>query len=155
MKCDFGGEGFVAVADNGGDTGDGGQLFRSALGVATGCDDTCCGVKAVGAADVGARFAIGFSGYAAGIDDDHVGFCWLALVDVRDAEKRGDGFAVSAGSTATEVLDVEGKRHDSSLAGCGLSGANGALRFVLSHPCNKNKYHCKDGHPRSLAELSR
>ena len=78
----------MAVADDGGDAGDGGQFFRSALGVAAGCDDAGCGVKAVGAADVGAGFAVGFGGDAAGVDDDHIGFGWLALVESSETRRR-------------------------------------------------------------------
>ena len=69
----FGREGLVAVADDGGDTGDAGEFFRSALGIAAGDDDARVRVEAMRAADVGAGFAVGFGGDAAGVDDDHIG----------------------------------------------------------------------------------
>jgi hypothetical protein len=78
VKCqlerNLGGEGFVAVTDNGGDAGDAGQFLRCALGVASGGDDTGCGIETMRAADVCAGFTVGFGGDATGVDDDHIGF---------------------------------------------------------------------------------
>ena len=136
--CDLGSEGFVAVADDGGDTWDVGEFFRSALSVAAGGDDAGFGVEAVGAANVGAGFAVGLGGDAAGVDDDHIGFVRLAVFHSGVAEESSDGFAVGAGGATAEVFDVEGGRHGSSLAdvaalgGSGFSGrftaVSGALR---------------------------
>ena len=106
----------MAVADDGGDAGEIGELFRSALCVATGGDDARFGVEAMRAADVGAGFAVGFGGDAAGVDYDHIGSVGLMLRGVGGTQKRGDCFAVGAGGAAAEVFDVEGVRHGSSLA---------------------------------------
>ena len=76
----------------------------------------------MGTTDVGAGFAIGFGGDAAGVDDDHVSIGGVAFVDPGGAEKCGDGFSVGAGGTATEVFDVDKGRHRISLAKFGLVG---------------------------------
>ena len=86
LERNFGREGFVAVADDGGDARDGGEFFWGALGVATGGDDAGCGVEAMRAADVSAGFAVGFGSDAAGVDDDHIGFGGLAFVGARGAQ---------------------------------------------------------------------
>ena len=109
------GQRLVAVADDGGDTGNFGQLLRGALRVAAGDDDARRGAAAMDAADVGAGFAIGFGGDATGVDDDDVGFDGGLGLTAGSFQLRGDGFAVGAGSAAAEVFDVEAGRHDSSV----------------------------------------
>lgn len=79
MESNFGGEGFVAVSDDGGDPLDGGEFFGGALRVTAGGDDAGCRVEAMRAADVSACFAIGFGGDAASVDDDHIGLGGPAL----------------------------------------------------------------------------
>ena len=69
----------MAVADHGGDTGQCGEFFRGALGIATGSDDAAVGVLAMGAANVCAGLPISLGGNAAGIHDDHIGFSREAL----------------------------------------------------------------------------
>jgi hypothetical protein len=51
--------------------------------------------------------AICLSRYAAGVDDDHVGCKWLLLG--KGPQAAGDGLAVCARGTATEVLDVKAR----------------------------------------------
>lgn len=108
--------GFVTVADDGDDAGNGSEFFRGALGIAASGDDSRRGVETMGTADVSTGFAVGFGSDAAGVDDDHVGFRWLNLGGVRGTQQRGDGFAVGTGGAAAEIFDVEGGRHGSSLA---------------------------------------
>src|SRR4051812_34110807 len=79
LKGDFGCEGFVAVTDDGGDSGNRGEFLGSALRVAARSDNAGFGILPVRAADVGTRFAISFGGDAAGVDDDHIGFGGEAL----------------------------------------------------------------------------
>ena len=64
----------MAVADDGGYSGERGEFGGSALCVASCGDDAGLRVLAMGAADVGAGFAVGLSGDAAGVDNDHVCF---------------------------------------------------------------------------------
>ena len=70
LRC----EGFVAVAHNSGYTGKRGQLFRGALRIAAGDHDLCGGIEPVGAADKGARGAVGLGGDAARVDYHQAGF---------------------------------------------------------------------------------
>ena len=63
----------MAVAYDGSHAGKVGQFLRSALGVTARSDDASLGVQAMRAADVGAGFAVGFGGDAAGVDDDYIG----------------------------------------------------------------------------------
>ena len=87
----------MAVAYDGGDAFDGGEFLRGALGV-TACDeDAGFRVEAMGAADVGAGFAVGFGGDRAGVDDDDFGLRHGVRCESRCVETLGDGFAVSAG----------------------------------------------------------
>ena len=97
----------MTVADNGIDSGQGGEFFRSALGIATGDDDPGIRISAADAADPGARLAIGFSGYAAGIDDNNS--CGIGIGGGREslvAQGGSDGFAVGAACPASEVFNV-------------------------------------------------
>ena len=66
--------------------------------------------------DVDARFAIGFSSDAAGIDDHHIGFADSILGGAVRAQESRYGFAIGAGGAATKVFDVEGRGHRVSLA---------------------------------------
>ncbi len=101
----------MAVADDGSHAGEVGQFLRSALGIAASGDDAGLGVEAMRAADVGAGFAVGFGGDAAGVDDDHIGDGLRAFGRSGSAQESGDRFAVGAGGAAAEVFDVEGGRH--------------------------------------------
>jgi len=107
----------VAVADDSGNTGERGQLFGGALGVTAGGDDAGIGVEAVGAANVGAGFAIGFGRDAAGVYDDHIGLGGQSVRCSGGTKESGYGFAVSAGSPAAKVLDVEGRGHRFKFSG--------------------------------------
>lgn len=103
----LGGQGLVAVAENGGDAGERGQFLRGALGVAAGDDDAGQGVAAMGAADEGARGAVGLGGDAAGVDKNELGAVGDLKRMARGAEARGNGFAIGSGGAATEVLNVK------------------------------------------------
>ena len=116
MKSDLWGEGFVAVADDSGNAGERGQLFGGALGVAAGGDDAGIGVEAMGAANVGTGFAIGFGRDAAGVYDHHIGLGVQSFRCAGGTQESGYGFAISASGPAAEVLDVEGRGHRFSLA---------------------------------------
>ena len=65
----------MAVADNGGDSRNGGEFIGGALRIATCSDDACARVEAMGAANVGACFTVGFGGDTASVDDNYIGFC--------------------------------------------------------------------------------
>jgi len=67
-------EGFVAVADDGGDSRKFCQFPGGALRVAAGGDDACLGIETMRAPDVGPSFTIGFGSDAASVHDDHMGF---------------------------------------------------------------------------------
>ena len=146
----------MAVADNGGDAWNVGEFFRSALGVATGGDDARFGVEAMGAADVGAGFAVGFGGDAAGVDDDHIGLVGLVVVRSGIAEESGDGFTVGAGGATAKVFDVEGGWHGFSLSESGVRGLAAVSRPLAERwrgevrafpPLQQEQIHCKDGAP--------
>jgi len=107
VKDDVRSEGFVAVADDGGDAGDCGQFVWGALGIATSDDDAGLGVEAVGTADEGAGGAVSLGGDAAGVDDDDFGFVGVRLVEAGGAQATADGFAIGAGGSASEVFHVE------------------------------------------------
>ena len=108
-------EGLVAVADDGGDTGKRGQFLRRALCVAAGGHDARIRIEPVGAADEGAGRAVSLGRDAAGVDHHHIGEGGLALAEAGSAQAIGNCLAIGAGSTAAEVLDVEGSRHSFSL----------------------------------------
>jgi hypothetical protein len=110
----FGSEGLVAVAHDGCDAGQGGQLGRSALGVAASDDDAGLGIAAVCAADKGACGAVGFGGYAAGVDDDDLGIGGVLQRVAAGAQMSGDGFAIGTRGSAAEVMNVK-IRHKLSL----------------------------------------
>ena len=105
----------MAVADNGDDAGKAGEFFWSALSVATCGDDADAGIEAVGAANERTGFAIGLGCNAAGVDDDYVGVGWRAFFETGGAQETGDCFAIGACGAATEILDVERRRHEFSL----------------------------------------
>jgi len=81
----------------------------------------------VGAANVGAGFAIGFGRDAAGVYDDHIGLGGQSVRCSGGTKESGYGFAVSAGSPAAKVLDVEGRGHRFKFSG--VSG-DSALRAL-------------------------
>ena len=110
----------MAVADDCGDAGKDGEFFRSALSIAACGNDAGAGIEAVGAANEGTGFAIGFGCNAAGVDHDYVGFGWQAFFETGGAQETGDCFAIGARGTATEILDVKRRRHGFSLAELGV-----------------------------------
>ena len=109
----------MAIADDGGYTGETSYFLGSALSVAAGDDDAGAGIEAVSAPDVSASFAVGLGGNAAGVDDNRFGFGLLSFGGARVSQERRDGFAIGAGGAATKVLDVEGRGHSVSLVELG------------------------------------
>ena len=87
----------------------------SALCIASSRDDAGFGIAAIGAANVGARFAVGFSGDTAGVHDDHIGFGGNGFLCSGISKEGGYSFAVRTGRTAAEVLDVKRGGHKVSL----------------------------------------
>lgn len=115
--CFCGDAGFVAVAEDGVDAGEGSQCFRVSLGVAAGDEDAGGGLLAVGAPNEGARSALGLGGDGAGVDDEDWEVCGLAgLRGSRSGGQRGelrfelggDGLAVCCAGAAAKVLDGDG-----------------------------------------------
>ncbi len=64
---------FVAVADDGINSGQRGDFFRRALRIAAGHHDAGPGVGPPHPANVGACIAVGFRGYRAGVHHHHIG----------------------------------------------------------------------------------
>ncbi len=116
MHCDLRCERLVAVANHGGDTGQGREFFWCALGVATGRDDARLRIEAVGSTDERAGFSICFAGDAAGVDHNHICVGVLAFAHSRGTQQARDRFAVGARGATAEVFDMEGRRHISSLS---------------------------------------
>ena len=107
VEEDGGRKGLVAVADDGGHTGEGGEFRRGALRIAAGDDDLSRGVDAVGAADESAGCAVRFGGDAAGVDDDEVGGRGRLLREPGGAQMVADCLAIGACSAASEMFHVE------------------------------------------------
>ena len=99
----------VRIADDPGDSGKRGELFGSALRVASGGDDAGGGILAVDAANGFASFGVGGGGDGAGVEDDNVGggvgFGGGAALR---AEAVANCVGVSLRGAAAKVLDEEG-----------------------------------------------
>ncbi len=106
-------ERLVAVAEDGGDAGEGGKLVGRTLGVAAGDDDARIGVAAMGAANVGARGAVCLCSDGAGVDEDEIGTGGQRIGLAGCGERGADGLCVGAGGAATEVFNME--RHRAAL----------------------------------------
>jgi len=68
--------GFVGIADNERDAGEGGKFFGGALGVTTGHEDFGGGILRMDFADGVAGLRVGRGGDRAGVDDDELGVVW-------------------------------------------------------------------------------
>ena len=97
----------MAVTDDGIHFGKGGEFLGGALCVAARDDDPGFRVLAAYAAEVCARLAIGFGGYAAGVYNNNIGR-GRGCGDRKSplAQAGGDGFAVGAAGAAAKVLHV-------------------------------------------------
>ena len=84
------GKGFMAVANDGGDSGKAGEVLGSALSVAAGGQDAGVWIDAVGSANEGPGFSVGFGSDAAGVDHDHISVRGTALGDTGCAQEAGD-----------------------------------------------------------------
>lgn len=122
-------EGFVAVAEDGGDAGQCGKFLRRALGVAAGDDDVGRRVATVDAADVGAGSAIGLGGDGAGVDEDDVGAGRQRIGLAGGGERGADGFRIGAGGAAAEIFNVKGHRAAPRGGGRVASWAEGPVPF--------------------------
>ena len=96
----------MAVADDGHHALHGSQFRRRALRIAAGNHNAGLRILPVRATDKGAGLAIGLGGYAAGVDDDHIGLvCRLRAMPCR-AQLRADCLAIGAGRATAKILDV-------------------------------------------------
>ena len=98
----------VAVADHGGDAGQGGDFLRRSLGIAAGDDDAGLGIGSTDAADVGAGVAVGLGGDGAGVHHDHIGVPQVGGGErVQAVEAGGDGVSVGLAGAASEIFHME------------------------------------------------
>ncbi len=105
---ELGNLGFVGIADDEGDTGEGGEFFGGTLGVATGDENTSGGICGMKFADGVAGLRVGGGGDGAGVEDDDVGDSWVrGKRKTLLAELALDGGAVGLRSAAAELLDKE------------------------------------------------
>jgi len=100
----------VGVAHDVGDAGEGGEVFRGALGVAAGDDDPGSWVVGMKLTDGVASLGVGGGGNGASIKDHDVsrgcGASWgAATVE----ELSLDGGAIGLGGAATELLNIKGR----------------------------------------------
>lgn len=98
----------VRVADDPGDSGEGGEFFGRALGVTSGGDDASGGILAVDAANGFAGFGVSGGSDRAGVEDDDVGGgVGLGGGAALRAEAMANRVCVSLRGAATKVLDEE------------------------------------------------
>jgi len=116
---DLGHQGLVAVAHHGGDAGQARQFPWLALRIAAGDHDAGRRVEAVGAANEGARGPVGLRRYAAGVDDDDIGFRGLPHRVPRGLQAVAYRLAIGPRRPATEMFHIK-SRHPSSLRPGGL-----------------------------------
>ncbi len=97
----------MAVADDGMDAGQRGDLLRCPLGIAAGDQDTRGGVFSAHAAQKGASCAVRLGGHTAGVGNDHVGPGGAqSRGQAAVPQLRADDLTVSPAGTAAEVLNV-------------------------------------------------
>ena len=102
--------GFVGIADNPGDAGEGGQLFGRALGVAAGDDEADAGVGGVKLSNGVAGLGVGRGCDGTGVDDDDVSGGGSGCGGAAAVEQLAlEGRAIGLGGTATELFDEEGR----------------------------------------------
>lgn len=126
--------GFVRVANDVGDAGEGGEFFGSALGVTARDDDAGGGVVGMQFANGFTRLGIRGGSDGAGIEDDNVGS--VGGIGERAApleELALNGGAVSLSGAAAELFDVEGghgKQFTVYRSRLTVPGASGDQRFL-------------------------
>ncbi len=97
----------MAVADDGVDSGQSGNLLRRPLGVTAGNQDACGRIFPMHFAQEGAGSAIRLRGHAASVSNDHIGPGWTgSRVQAALAQFGADHFAVGPAGPAPEVLNV-------------------------------------------------
>jgi len=98
---------FVRVAHNAGYAGQGRDLFRGTLGVASGDDNLRVGILALDAADSGAGILVGGGRHRTGVEDDHVGIRGRGATQAALLELALQGSAIRLGGATAEILHVE------------------------------------------------
>jgi hypothetical protein len=102
--------GFMGIADNPGDTGESGELFGGALGIAAGDDDANGGVCGVEFSNGVAGLGVGGSGDRAGIHDDEVSGRGFGCGGATAIEQLAlDCGAIGLRGATAELLDIEGR----------------------------------------------
>ena len=97
----------MAVADDGVNFGESGELPGGALGIATRHDDASVRILAANSTDEGAGLTVGFGGHAAGIYNDNMGSGRLeGGFESAAAQVGSDGLTVGAAGAAAEVFHM-------------------------------------------------
>ena len=119
----------MAIADDGGDAGQGCEFVGCALGIAAGDDDACVGVAAVDTADIGAGGAVAFGSDGAGVDEDEVGEGMERVGVPRCGERGADGLGIGTGCAASEVFDMKGQGAAPLGEVCGKESASSRVKL--------------------------
>ena len=101
--------GFVGIADNEGDAGEGRKFFGGALGVTAGDEDFGGGILRVNLANCIAGLCVSGGRDGAGVDDDELGVLGRSRGSTAAVKELAfDGGAVGLGSAAAKLFDVKG-----------------------------------------------
>ena len=101
----------MRIADDPGDSGEGGEFFGGTLGVTARDDDAGGGIEGVKLSNGVAGLSVGRSGDGASVDDDDVGGSSGSSGGAATVEQLTlEGGAISLGGAATELFD-EKSRH--------------------------------------------
>ena len=96
----------MRIADHERDAGERGEIFRRALSVAAGGDNSRRGIFAMDRANRAARLRIGRSGDRASVHDDHVGRGGDGRdIEAARAQLTLDGGGIGLRGAATELFD--------------------------------------------------
>jgi len=100
----------VRIADDPGDTGENGKVFRGALGVASGNDHAGAWISGVDFADGVAGLSVSGGSDRAGVHDDEIGGGGFGDRGAAAREQLTlDGGAVGLSGTAAELLNKESR----------------------------------------------
>ena len=134
---------FVGIADDEGDSREGGNFVWSALRVAAGYDDAGVGIGGVEFADGVTGLGVGGSGYRASVENDDVGNVRRGGRGAAAVEKLAlDGGTIGLGGAASELLDGEGRHDKGSLPSTVYSSQRRVVR-------SKVRQRCRAGQPRT------
>jgi hypothetical protein len=107
----------LGIANDPGHTGKSCEVFRGALGVTAGDDDTSGGILRVDFADGVAGLSVGGSGDRTGVYDYEIRRgCFGDGAATAFEQLALEGRAVGLGGAAAELLDVEGLHREQSIA---------------------------------------